>query len=68
MKYYFKKELKKEALKGRTITYIAKELGYHRCHLYRVFSGNYGCSFKTANSITEYFDSSLTIDHFFIKK
>lgn len=68
MKYYFKKELKKEALKGRTITYIANELGYHRIHLYRVFSGNYSCSFKTANNISNYFDSSLGVDYFFIKK
>ena len=65
MKYYFKKELRKEALKGRTITYIANELGYNRIHLYRVFSGNYSCSFRVANNISDYFDPKLGINYFF---
>ena len=56
MKYYFKKELKKEALKGLKINYIAEQLDYSVPYMYDIFNGVSSCNEKLVKRICEYLD------------
>ena len=42
--YRFKKEMKKEFLQGRTITYVAEKIGITRVHLTNVLNQRDNCS------------------------
>ena len=68
MKYYFKKELKKEALKGRSIKYMAEQIGYSKEHLYMLLNNDYGCTEKLALLITNFLDENANIENYFEKK
>ena len=54
MKYYFKKEKKKEALKGLKINYIAEQLDYCVPYMYDIFNGVCSCNERLINKICDY--------------
>lgn len=61
--YKFKTELKKELLKGRTITYLADELGMTKQHITNVLNGKTTTNYLLAsalsnNEVAKYFDKT----------
>lgn len=63
--YIFKSERKKELLKGRTITYIAEQIGVTNGFLSQVFNGKKSCSKLVAYCLCKILDSDLEIEDCF---
>lgn len=68
MKYYFKKELKKEALKGRSIKYMAEQIGYSTPYMYDILNRVCGCEKKLAYCITKFLDAKAEIKDYFVNE
>lgn len=66
--YKFKKELKNEALKGRTITYLANEIGITKVYLTNILNGKRECSKVVAYSITKVLNNEKELKDYFVKK
>lgn len=66
--YIFKKELKKDLLKGVTIRYLAEQIGISEVHLSKILNGVYGCKKTTAYCIVKWCNANKEIaDYFMIK-
>ena len=63
--YLFKNELKKELLKGRTITYIADLIGVTPAYLTAVLNRKKTCSKLVAYVLCKIFDENIEIDDCF---
>lgn len=66
--YIFKKELKKDLLKGVTIRYLAEQIGISEVHLANLLNGRYGCRKTTAYCIVKFCDENKEISDYFIVK
>ena len=66
MKYYFKRELKKEALKGLKMNYISEQIGYSTPYLYDIFNGKCSANEKLASIICNYL--KIKKEDYFTKK
>ena len=66
--YYFDKTKKENALQGRTITYVAKQIGITSAFLTSIFNGYRGCSKTVAYCITKCLNSESEIQDYFYKK
>ena len=66
--YLFKKERRKDVLKGRTIRYLTNEkiVACTSVHLSNILNGKTPCSYLLAKNITECADADTTIDNYFI--
>lgn len=66
--YMFKKINKKDVLNGRTITYMAKEIGITNQYLTNIFNHKISCSKLVAYCITKFLNSNAEINDYFIAK
>lgn len=66
--YYFDTNEKENALQGRTITYVAKQIGITSAFLTSIFNGYRGCSKTVAYCITKCLNRDLEIQDYFYKK
>lgn len=65
--YIFKKELKEQILKGRTISWTAREIGITVAFLVAVLNGNRTCSSPVAYCIVKCLDSEAEVADYFIR-
>ena len=66
--YYFKTEMKEEALNGRTVAFLLTIIDINYSYLSRILNGKIHCSLKTAKQITKAIDENANTEDFFIKK
>lgn len=66
--FEFEKDKKEELLKGRTITYIANEVGISKEFLTSILNGKRNCSKLVAYSIVKACNSDSEISDYFIQK
>lgn len=66
--YKFKKELKKGALDGRTMTSIAERIGITKAYVIMIMNGKTTCSKLVAYSLTKALNLNSEINDFFIKE
>lgn len=66
--YLFKREKKKDILKGRSIRYLTTtSIACSEVHLGNVLNGKKTCSFWLAKAITECAGNNLNIEDYFEK-
>ncbi len=66
--YIFKKERKKDFLKGTKISYIAEEVGITQSFLTQILNGNKHCSKLVAYCIVKFMNNDYEINDFFEKE
>jgi len=66
--YGFKTELKESLLNGRTITWVANEIGITTSHLINVLNGKRDCSKLVAYCVVKVCDNDKEIFDYFIRK
>lgn len=66
--YKFKTELKKEMLEGRTITYLANQIGFSKNALTNILNGKNTTKKTTAYIISKMFNSDKEIEDYFTRE
>ena len=66
--YYFNTNEKENALQGRTITYVAKQIGITSAFLTSIMNGYRGCSKTVAYCVTKCLNKESEIENYFIRK
>lgn len=63
--YKFKKEKYMELLDGRTVEWLAGQLGYTTTTLYLIFNGHKNCKKALAIAIVKTLNNDYIVDDFF---
>lgn len=63
--YRFKKEKYKELLNGKTVEWLAKEIGYTTVSLYNILNGHNTCKKPLAYMIVKVLDDKNEIEYYF---
>lgn len=63
--YWFKKELYLEMLDGRTVEWLANQLGYSNVTLYNLLNGHKGCKKAMALAIVKTLNNSYQVEDYF---
>lgn len=65
--YQFKKELREQLLKGRTIRFIAHEIEFSEVHLSNILNGKCTCKKSTAYYVIKMLGENNKIEDYFIR-
>ena len=63
--YYFKKDKYMEMLDGRTVEWLARQIGYNNMTLYAIFNGRRGCKRGLALGIVKTLNDDYRVDDYF---
>lgn len=63
--YWFKTEKYLEMLDGRTVEWLANQLGYSNVTLYNLFNGHKGCKKAMALAIVKTLNDSYQVEDYF---